>query len=129
MPVIKTVRAVCISATCCSSERTPRTLADITEPIATTETAMIASAISTSMIVKPASRRSVGGDTARDNLDPSGQPVDTNFKSRIEPRQRDGPAARHPVGEKRNGRQRGLPVAGLRQQGIEVDVVGDADHV
>ena len=49
-----TERTVCISVTCCSSERTPRAFVDITDPIATIETATTASATSTSMIVKPA---------------------------------------------------------------------------
>ena len=87
-----TVRAVCVSATCCSSDRTPRTLVAISEPIATMETATIASAISTSMIVKPASR-SVDAGVPGNNLDPSGQPVDTNFKACIKASQRDGAPA------------------------------------
>ena len=93
MPVVITVRAVCISATCCSSDRTPRALVAISEPIATSETATSASAISTSMMVKPASPSSVAGDVTGRNLDPSGQPVDANFIADIEARQRDGAAA------------------------------------
>ena len=59
-----TLRAVCISATCCSNARTPRTFVDMTEPIATMETATTASAINTSMIVKPACELSIGGGVA-----------------------------------------------------------------
>src|ERR1700675_2414725 len=108
MPAAMTVRVACISATCCSSDRTPRTLVAITDPIATMPTATIASAISTSMIVKPASRRSVGGGVAGNNLDPPGQPVNANFKARIEARQRDGGAAGRAVGKQDNIRQHRL---------------------
>ena len=50
-----TDRVVCIRVTCCSSRRTPRTFVDMTDPMATMEMATTASAIKTSMIVKPAS--------------------------------------------------------------------------
>src|SRR6185437_13193422 len=123
-----TERNVCISVTCCSSERTPRTLVDITEPIATIETATIASAISTSMIVKPAWRPSVGG-VARNNLDPSGQPVDANFITDILTRQRHDAAAGHAGAKEADRRQRLAVVAGARQDGLETDVVRNADHV
>src|SRR5262249_44010957 len=126
-PAVITVRAACISATCCSSERTPRALPDISDPIATMQTATTASATSTSMIVKPASRRSVDDVLARNNLDPSGQPVDTNFITGIEARQRDRAATGGTVGEEADGRQRRLLPAGLRQQGVEADIIGDAD--
>src|SRR6202040_3118662 len=111
--VTNTVCALCISATWFSSARTPRALVDITDPIATIETATIASAISTSMIVKPASSRSVGKCRTGDNLDPSGQPVDANFVGHVEPAQRDRTPARHAVGEKTDGRQRRALPAGL----------------
>src|ERR1700721_2302556 len=124
MPAVITGRVACINATGCPRDRPPRTLVAIPEPIATMETATIASAISTSMIVKPASRRSVGGGVAGNNLDPPGQPVNANFKAGIETRQRDGPAARRSVGKETDGRQRRLLPAGLRQDGIEAYVVG-----
>src|SRR3984885_11334998 len=124
-----TVRAVCISATCCSSDITPRTLVAINEPIATMETATIASAISTSIIVKPASRRSVGAGLVWNNLDPSGQPVDANLVAGVEAGQRDGAAAGCAVGKEADGRQRRLLPARLRQQRIEADVVGNADGI
>src|ERR1700743_2192727 len=127
MPAVMTVRVACISATWCSSDRTPRTLVAITEPIATMETATIASAISTSMIVKPASPRSVGGGVAGNNLDPPGQPVNTDFKTSIEARQPDGPPARRSVCKKTDSRQRCLLPAGLRQYGVEAHIVGDVD--
>src|SRR5882724_12956848 len=122
-------RAVCIRVTCCSSERTPRTFVDITDPIATMETATTASAINTSMIVKPASRRSIGGGVARNNFNPSGQPVDANLVANIKSRQRDGPATRHSAGKETDGRQDFMPVAGLRQQRIETDILRNSDHV
>src|ERR1700723_2843963 len=105
-----TERTVCISVTCCSSERTPRTFVDITDPIATTETATTASATSTSMIVKPASWPSIGG-VARNNFDPSGQPVDANFIADILARQGHGSAARHAAGKEADRRQRRALVA------------------
>src|ERR1700751_5578413 len=99
MAVAIAVRIACISATCRSSARTPRTLPAMTAPTATITTATSASATSTSRIVKPASRRSVDGDVAGNNLDPPGQPVDADFVGRIEARQRDGAAAGQAVGE------------------------------
>src|SRR5258708_37163414 len=95
MRAVMTVRGVCINVTCCSSKRTPRTFVDMTDPIATMETATTASAINTSIIVKPASRPSIGGGAAGDNLDPSGQPVDATFVAGIQPAQPDGSAAGH----------------------------------
>src|SRR5262249_35417418 len=60
----KTLRIVSISATFCSSDRVPRVVTPITDPIAVNDTAISASAISTSMIVKPASDLArLGGDT------------------------------------------------------------------
>src|SRR3984885_13097152 len=120
-------RTVCISVTCCSSERTPRTLVDITDPIARIETATIASAISTSMIVKPAVRPSVG-EVARNNFNPSGQPVDTNLIADIRARQGDGSAARHSAGKEANRRQRFALVAGTRQKRLEGDVIRHTEH-
>src|ERR1700749_4308222 len=113
--------------TCSASGRTPRTLVDITDPIARIETATIASAISTSMIVKPAVRPSVG-EVARNNFNPSGQPVDTNLIADIRARQGDGSAARHSAGKEANRRQRFALVAGTRQQRLEVDVIRNTAH-
>src|SRR6516164_9405283 len=116
-----TVRAACNSATCCSNDRTPRTLVAISEPIATMTTATSASATSTSMMVKPAScggLRSVDGRVTGNDLDPPRQPVDADFIACIETRQRDGAAAGGAVGEETDRRQRGLPPAGLRQHGV-----------
>src|SRR5580700_373043 len=121
------MRVACVSATCRSRARTPRTLPAITDPTATITTATNASATSTSRIVKPASRRSVDGDVTGNNLDPPGQPVDADFIGRIEARQRDGAAAGHAVGEEANGRQRRLPLARLRQHRVKMHVVGNAD--
>src|ERR1700722_10339176 len=123
MPAAMTVRVACISATWCSSDRPPRTLVALTDPIATMPTATIASAISTSMIVKPESPRSVGGGVAGNNLDPPGQPVHTNFKARIEARQCDRSAVRRSVGKETDRRQRGFLPAGLRQYGVEAHIV------
>src|SRR5579872_6409238 len=107
MPTVIKVRAACISATCCSMARTPRVLTPMTAPIATIETATSASATSTSMMVNPASMRLVGGDVASNDFYPSGEPVDADLISRIEPRQRDGAAAGTAIGEEADGRQCG----------------------
>src|SRR5579863_8607941 len=115
-----TERTVCISVTCCSSERTPRTFVDITDPIATIEMATTASATSTSIIVKPAARPSVGGVT-RNNFDPSRQPVDANFIADIRPCQGHGPATRHAAGKETDRRQFLALVAAARQQRLEID--------
>src|SRR5258708_13114098 len=96
--------------------------------MATMLTATTASAINTSMIVKPDCGPSIRGGGVRDNFDPSGQPIDANLKAGIEPRQCDRPAARHPVGKEADGRQRGALAAGLRQQRIEVNIIGNPDH-
>src|SRR5690242_20681435 len=122
------VRVACINATWRSNARTPRTLADISEPTATITTATSASATSTSMMVKPASRRSVDGGAAENNFHPPCQPVNATFETCIEARQCDRAAARGAVGEKANGRKRGAPLAGLGQYRIEVNVVGNADR-
>src|ERR1700676_2637301 len=129
MPAVMTVRAVCIKVTCCSSDRTPRTFVDITDPIATMQTATTASAINTSMIVKPDCGPSIRGGAVRDNFDPSGQPVDANLIASIEPGQRDGPAARHSVGKEADGRERRPLAAALRQQRVKLNIVGNTDRL
>src|SRR5258705_5013213 len=111
MPVVIMERAVCINATCCSSERTPRTFVAITDPIATMETATSASAINTSMIVKPASLRSVGCGAAGDNFDPSGQPVDANLVCRLLLEKKNKSVDGHHASSKNDGRQNRTPVA------------------
>src|SRR5256885_3856214 len=123
--VANTPCAVCISVTWSSKAFTPRTLVDITDPIATIETATTASATSTSTIVKPASDRSIGARRTGDNLDPSSQPVDADFIGHIEPGEGDGAPARHSVGEKTDGGQHRALLAGPWQQGIEAHVVGN----
>src|SRR3954463_9956159 len=64
----------------------------MTEPIVPSTTAMIASATSASIKVKPAASEQL----LRDNLDASGQPVDAHLIAHARARQRDDPAARHP---------------------------------
>src|SRR5215471_19340099 len=125
--VANTACALCISATWFSNTFTPRVLVDITDPIATIETATTASATSTSTIVKPASGRSIGARRTGYNLDPSSQPVDADFIGHIEPGEGDGAPARHSVCEKADGRQHRTLLAGPWQQGIKAHVVGNAD--
>src|SRR5215475_2248033 len=96
-------RAVCTSATCCSSERVPRADVAITEPMAASTATTTASATSTSMIVKPAVDRRPSQGIARNNLDSSGQPVDPNLIADTEPCQRDDAAARHAGREESDG--------------------------
>src|SRR5690348_11700438 len=122
-----TARATCVSVTCCSNERTPRILVAINEPIETITTATSARATSTSMIVKPASRHSLDGRIAGDNVHPPRQPIDADLIARIEARQRDGAPARGAIGKETDRRQRGLPPAGLRQHRIEANIIRNAD--
>src|SRR6202000_1786563 len=100
----------------------------MTHPIETITPVTIANAINTSIIVKPASDGSVGKWRARDNLDPSGQPVDANFVGTVEVGQCNRPAATHAVCKKTDRRKRSALPTGLRQQRIESHVVGHADR-
>src|SRR3984893_19393970 len=93
------------------------------------QTATTASAINTSMIVKPECGPSIRGGAVRDNFDPSGQPIDATLVAGIEPRQRDGPAARHPVGKEADGRERRTLAAALRQQRVKLNIVGNTDRL
>src|SRR5579872_3688216 len=101
----------------------------MTDPIARIETATTASAISTSMIVKPASWLSIDGVVARCNFDPPGQPIDANLIADVEPRQRDGTAARHAVCKEADGRQRLPSIASARQRSIDANIIRYPDHV
>src|SRR5262249_24208510 len=89
---LATARVVSTSATCCSSERTPRTEVAITAPIAASDAATTASATSASMMVKPALLRR-SERVAGDNFDSSGQPVDAYLVAHSESGQRNGAAA------------------------------------
>src|SRR6185369_3974643 len=63
----------------------------------------------------------------RNNLDPSGEPVDADFVADAESRQRDCAAARH-AGCKEADRLPGRPlIAALSQERVERDVVRNAD--
>src|SRR5712691_7573949 len=99
----------------------------VTEPIAAIVTATTAIATSTSMSVNPAVNagpRDASQDSARDNFDASGDPVDANFVAGARPRQRDGAAAGHTGREEADGMEgRGL-VAALRQHRVDGDVGG-----
>src|SRR3569833_3575055 len=126
--VDNTVCALCTSATWFSSARTPCALVDINCPMAMIDTATSASATSTSMMVKPASRRSiearsVGKRCTGVHLYPAGQPVDADLIGHIETAERDRTAARHAVRKEADDRQRCALAAALRQQRIEAHVV------
>src|SRR5437762_11798155 len=88
-------RAVSTKVRCSPIERTPRVVTAISEPIAASETETTASATSTSIRVKPALALHFLDVVVRDNLDPSGKPVDADLVADAEPRQRDRAAARH----------------------------------
>src|SRR5580692_1819556 len=125
--LVAMVRADSIRETCCSSERTPRVVVAITEPIATSEIATTASATSTSMRVNPA----VGPswlEGAGDNFDPSRQPVHAHLVAGAEPGQHDGAAAGRAGGEKADGRARRALIAAQRQRRLEADVVGNLQN-
>src|SRR5580700_3503643 len=63
-----------------------------------------------------------GRSVERDNLSPSGQPIDANLKSDISAPQLDSPAARHTAREEVD-RRPGFPtIAGTGEQGVEGDV-------
>src|ERR1700736_919111 len=117
------VRADSISVMCCSSERTPRLVVAITDPIATSETATTEIATSTSISVNPARASSGLERVARDNFDPSGQPVHAHLVASAEPRQHDDAAARRPGGEETDRRARRALVAAQRQHRLEGDIV------
>src|SRR5262245_9002958 len=132
------MRAVSTSMRCVSSERAPRTVVAIREPMAASATAMTASATSTSISMKPAvlrflDRRRCGNFRSaalelvdRGNLDSSREPVDADLVSGAEPRQRDHAAARHAAGEEPDRRTGGALVAAGGEHRIEADVVREA---
>src|SRR5436305_13402829 len=95
-------RAVSMSVRCSPTARAPRVVTAISEPIAASEIATTDSATSTSIKVKPAVERLE--PFGRNNLDPSGEPVDADFVADAEPRQRDRAAARHSRREEADGR-------------------------
>jgi hypothetical protein len=68
-----------------SIERAPRTVVAMVEPIAASETATTASAISTSINVNPAFAAGRLELVERDNLDPSGEPVDADLITDTQP--------------------------------------------
>src|SRR3954447_21205257 len=118
--------AACTSATCCSSFLLPRTDDPMSAPMATSDTATIASATSVSIRVNPAIALS-GETSVRDNLDPSSQPVDANLVARIEMRERNDTATGHARPEEADGLESGPVVAIPRQQRLEPHVIGEAD--
>src|SRR5882757_7826514 len=109
---------------CPLTDRTPRVVTAMSEPIAASETATTDSATSTSTSVKPAwPLASVSELIARNNFNSSRQPVDADLIAGAEPGQRDGAAARH-AGGKEIDRGAGRPlIAARRQHRIERDIV------
>src|SRR5256885_5378851 len=99
-------RAVSTSVKCSPMERTPRVVTAISEPIAASETETTASATRTSIRVKPALALRLSDAVVRNNLDPSGEPVDADLVADAEPRQCDRAPARHA------GREEADPLAG-----------------
>src|ERR1700758_5632081 len=80
------VRADSMREMCCSSDRTPRVVVAITDPIALNETATTAIAINTSISVNPALAWSKLQSVAGDNHNPPCQPVRADFTTDAEPR-------------------------------------------
>src|SRR5262249_36873596 len=102
----------------------PRIETATSAPIAVSDAAITASATSTSIKVKPALlflRR------ARNNLDPSGEPIDAHLKDAPGPRQGDHSAARHPRGEEDDPAAGWTVAAARRHQGADRDVVRQAN--
>src|SRR6266540_1248903 len=85
-------RAVSTSDRCPPTERAPRTVTAISEPIADSDTATTVSATSTSISVKPRLPCffliDALGLLERNNLDTSRQPVDADLIADAEPRER-----------------------------------------
>src|SRR5947209_2928747 len=130
-------RAVSTNVRCRPIERTPRVVTAISEPIAASETETTASATSTSIRVKPPSlslprlRGRVGwgrlNAVVRNNLDPSGEPVDADLIADAKPRQRDRATARHAGCEEADRLAGRALIATRRQQRIERHIVRHAD--
>ena len=87
------VRAVSRSDKCDSIERLPRAALAIKSPMDDKTMPMIDNATSTSIKVNPA--LSGLGSVERDNFDPSGQPIDSNFVTYSQTTQGDDAATRH----------------------------------
>src|ERR1051325_4113263 len=105
----------------------PRIDTATSEPIAVSDAAITASATSTSIKVKPAFRLPVFLGSDRDNLDPSGEPIDPHLIAAAGPCQRDHAAARHAGGEEDDAAA-GRPVAAARRhQGADHHIVGQAN--
>src|SRR5262249_12275799 len=107
-----TARVVAKSSACRSSTREPRADVAIRAPIDASEAATMASATSTSMMVKPASR--LLKNATRNNFNTSRQPVDAELVARAHTCEHNGAATRHPRRQKTDGRKRGPMVAKLR---------------
>ena len=100
-----------------------------TVPIAARQIAITASAIRTSMIVKPALPPAFSRRAARNNFNPSRQPIDANFVTVVAPRQHNGTAARHTVRKETHSRERRTIVATLGQQRRYDDIVGNVQSL
>ena len=127
-----TARLVSTSATRRSSERTPRTVVAISEPIAASDTATTESATSTSTSVKPATpylriARLRLKQVERDNFDASCQPINPDFVADAMSRQRNDTAARHAGRKEANGAAGRPLIASSGQQRIEGNVIRHAD--
>src|SRR5262249_52103666 len=128
IPTASAACAACFSETCCSIDLTPRALVDINLPIAVIQTPIMASAINTSMTVKPASARSVCCG-AVNNLASSGQPVDANLVTGVGAPKCNRPAARHAVCKEIDCREDGTLPAALRQQRIKLHILWNSKRV
>src|SRR4029077_9714712 len=130
-------RAVSTSVRCNPIERTPRVVTAMSEPMAASDTETTASATSTSIRVTPPSlslprlRGRVGWGrldaVVRNNLDPSGEPIDADLVTDAEPRQRDSAAARHAGREEADRLPGRALVAARGEQRVERHVVRHAE--
>src|ERR1700680_1836516 len=116
-------RAVSTRARCLSNDNVPRILPATTAPIADSNIATSASAISASMRVNPAHARSLLRCRPRHKLDPPGKPIHPYFIPDARMAKDDGAAAGHSRCEEADGRKCPPVVAALRQQRFENDIV------
>src|SRR5690349_10643826 len=118
-------RAVSISVRCSPTARAPRVVTAISDPIAASEIAMTASATSTSIRVKPRWLRLK--PFRRNNLYPSGEPVDADLIADTEACQRNGAAARHARREELDGFTGEPLIAARGKQRVEHHIIGHAN--
>src|SRR5512143_706994 len=112
-------RAVSVSARCPPTERAPRIVTAISEPIAESEIATTVSATSTSTSVKPCVRLRFLQVIDRHNLDATREPVDAHLIADAQPRQFERAPARHAGGKEADRRPRHALIAARGEQRLE----------